>query len=145
MELPRFFLHFKPQFQSQHHMNRTLLVRFKICTTLFTSLVMNTLAKLWRHIYVFRNRRLWKDALQKQTMVAGLKVQKLSLDMPVCWNSTYKMLETATKLRVPITAICALQQWDINIRDIALNANDRSTIKELELFFAILLSPLQKL
>ncbi|KFY19337.1 hypothetical protein V493_08008 [Pseudogymnoascus sp. VKM F-4281 (FW-2241)] len=86
--------------------------------------VMNTLAKLRRHIYVFRNRRLWKDALQKQTMVAGLKVQQLSLDMPVRWNSTYKMLETASKLRVPITAICASQQWDISMRDIALNAND---------------------
>jgi hypothetical protein len=55
-------------------------------------------------------------------MVAGLKVQQLSLDMPVRWNSTYKMLEIATKLRVPITAICASQQWDISMRDIALNA-----------------------
>lgn len=107
--------------------------------------VMNTLAKLRRHIYVFRNRRLWKDALQKQTMVAGLKVQQLSLDMPVRWNSTHKMLESAIKLQVPITAICASQQWDISMRDIALNANDWSTIKELELFFVIFLRPSQKL
>lgn len=107
--------------------------------------VMNTLVKLRRHIYVFRNRRLWKEALQKQTMVAGLKVQQLSLDMPVRWNSTHKMLESAIKLQVPITAICASQQWDISMRDIALNANDWSTIKELELFFVIFLRPSQKL
>ncbi|KFZ01193.1 hypothetical protein V500_00859 [Pseudogymnoascus sp. VKM F-4518 (FW-2643)] len=44
--------------------------------------VMNTLAKLRRHIYVFYNRRAWKDALQRQTKAAGLKLQQLSLDMP---------------------------------------------------------------
>jgi hypothetical protein len=107
--------------------------------------VMNTLAKLRRHIYVFRNRRAWKDALQKQTVAAGLKVQQLSLDMPVRWNSTYSMLESAIKLRVPITAICASQQLDISMRDIALNADDWSTIQALELFFLIFLSPSQKL
>lgn len=50
---------------------------------------MNTLAKLQRHIYVFRNRRQWKDALQRQTVAAGLTICQLSLDMPVRWNSTY--------------------------------------------------------
>ncbi|KFY91815.1 hypothetical protein V500_04456, partial [Pseudogymnoascus sp. VKM F-4518 (FW-2643)] len=45
--------------------------------------VKNTLGKLRRHIYVFRNRRQWKDALQKQTIAAGLKKLQLSLDMPV--------------------------------------------------------------
>ncbi|KFZ18359.1 hypothetical protein V501_01267, partial [Pseudogymnoascus sp. VKM F-4519 (FW-2642)] len=45
--------------------------------------VKNTLSKLRRHIYVFRNRRQWKDALQKQTIAAGLKKLQLSLDMPI--------------------------------------------------------------
>jgi len=45
--------------------------------------VSNTLAKLRRHIYVFRNRRAWKDALQRQVQAAGLKLCQLSLDMPI--------------------------------------------------------------
>lgn len=73
--------------------------------------VMNTLGKLRRHIYVFRNRRQWKDALQRQTVAAGLKKLQLSLDMPVRWNSTYEMVSTVIKLQTPITAICATQQW----------------------------------
>ncbi|KFY79733.1 hypothetical protein V499_01319 [Pseudogymnoascus sp. VKM F-103] len=69
--------------------------------------VKNTLSKLRRHIYVFRNRRQWKDALQKQTIAAGLKKLQLSLDMPVRWNSTYEMVSAVIKLQTPITAICA--------------------------------------
>ena len=41
------------------------------------------LKKLRQHIYVFRNRRAWKDALQKQIKAAGQKPRQLSLDMPV--------------------------------------------------------------
>jgi hypothetical protein len=69
--------------------------------------VKNTLGKLRRHTYVFRNRRQWKDALQRQTVAAGLKKLQLSLDMPVWWNSTYEMVSTVIKLQTPITAICA--------------------------------------
>lgn len=35
--------------------------------------VKNTLGKLRRHIYIFRNRRQQKDTLQRQTVAAGLK------------------------------------------------------------------------
>ena len=45
--------------------------------------VSNTLEKLRRHIYVFRNRRGWKDALQRQVQAVGLKPRQLSLDMPI--------------------------------------------------------------
>ena len=45
--------------------------------------VLAALEKLRQHIYVFRNRRAWKDALQKQIKAAGQKPRQLSLDMPV--------------------------------------------------------------
>jgi hypothetical protein len=83
-----------------------------------------TLEKLRRHIYVFRNRRAWKDALQKQIKAAGQKLRQLSLDMPVRWNSTYYMLETAIQLRIPITAVCSTQKLDTSMKDIALTSND---------------------
>jgi hypothetical protein len=47
------------------------------------------LAKLRRHIYVFRNRRGWKDILKKQCKVANIKFQQLSLNMLVRWSLTY--------------------------------------------------------
>jgi hypothetical protein len=107
--------------------------------------VSNTLAKLRRHIYVFRNRRAWKDALQRQIQAAGLKPQQLSLDMPVRWNSTHHMLEGALKLKTPITAVCTTQQLDISMKDIALTAEDWATIKALELLFLIFLKPSRRL
>jgi hypothetical protein len=45
--------------------------------------IVTVLAKLWHHIYVFRNRRGWKDALKNQCKAAGIKVCQLTLDMPV--------------------------------------------------------------
>jgi hypothetical protein len=107
--------------------------------------IMNTLAKLRRHIYVFRNRRAWKDALQKQIQAIGLKPQQLSLDMPVRWNSTYHMLEGALKLKIPITAVCTTQQLDSSMKDIALTVEDWATIKALELLFLIFLKPSRRL
>ena len=107
--------------------------------------VSNTLEKLRRHIYVFRNRRGWKDALQRQVQAAGLKPRQLSLDMPVRWNSTHHMLEGALKLRVPITAVCTTQQLDMSMKDIALTAEDWVTIKSLELLFLIFLKPSRRL
>jgi hypothetical protein len=100
--------------------------------------VMNALAKLRRHIYVFRNRRAWKDALQRQVKAAGLKPQQLSLDMPVRWNSTHHMLDIALKLQIPITAVCTTQQLDISMKDIALTTEDWAVIKDLEQLFLIL-------
>ena len=45
--------------------------------------IVTVLAKLRRHIYVFRNRRGWKDALKNQCKAASIKVRQLTLDMPV--------------------------------------------------------------
>ncbi|KFZ18867.1 hypothetical protein V501_00969, partial [Pseudogymnoascus sp. VKM F-4519 (FW-2642)] len=107
--------------------------------------VKNTLSKLRRHIYVFRNRRQWKDALQRQTIAAGLKKLQLSLDMPVRWNSTYEMVSTAIKLQTPIAAICATQQMDMSMRDIALTPEDWNILHALQNFFYIFVKPSQKL
>ncbi|KFY94740.1 hypothetical protein V498_03750, partial [Pseudogymnoascus sp. VKM F-4517 (FW-2822)] len=107
--------------------------------------IKNTLSKLRRHIYVFRNRRQWKDALQKQTIAAGLKKLQLSLDMPVRWNSTYEMVSAVIKLQTPITAICATQQMDLSMRDIALTPEDWITLHALQNFFYIFVKPSQKL
>ncbi|KFY97750.1 hypothetical protein V500_01934 [Pseudogymnoascus sp. VKM F-4518 (FW-2643)] len=77
-----------------------------------------TLEKLRRHIYVFRNRRAWKDALQKQIKAAGQKPRQLSLDMP---------------------------KLDTSIKDIALTVNNWAIIKALELLFLVFLKPSRRL
>ncbi|KFY67389.1 hypothetical protein V496_01580 [Pseudogymnoascus sp. VKM F-4515 (FW-2607)] len=107
--------------------------------------VSTALAKLRQHIYVFRNRRAWKDALQKQIQAAGQKPRQLSLNMPVRWNSTYYMLETALKLRIPITAVCSTQKLDLSMKDISLTTDDWAIIKALERLFLVFLKPLRRL
>ena len=47
---------------------------------------MNTLAKVGRHIYVFRNRRAWKDALPKH-------YGSIYLDLDGCAGRLEIMLE----------------------------------------------------
>jgi hypothetical protein len=107
--------------------------------------IMITLAKLRRHIYVFRNRRQWSDALRRQTLAASLKPRQLTLDMLIRWNSTYHMLTTAKYLRDPITAVCATQTLDLSMREIALTLEDWVIIQGLEDLFKIFLSPSQKM
>ena len=88
------------------------------------SAVAGCLEKLRRHIYVFKDRRAWRVALQRQTTAAGLQYRKLRLDMPIRWNSTLRMLNSALALQIPITAHCASQTLDLSMRDIALTSND---------------------
>ncbi|KFY93500.1 hypothetical protein V500_03679, partial [Pseudogymnoascus sp. VKM F-4518 (FW-2643)] len=66
---------------------------------------------------------------KKQIKAAGQKPRQLSLDMPVRWNSTYYMLETALKLRIPITAVCTTQKLDPSIKDIALTITIETVTK----------------
>jgi hypothetical protein len=106
---------------------------------------MAVLAKLRRHIYVFRNRRQWKDALEKQCKAANIEFRQLSLDMPVRWSSTYHMLHLALKLQGPIIALCASQQLDPSMKDIALTAKDWETMKSLLYLFYIFIRPTEKL
>jgi hypothetical protein len=39
--------------------------------------------KLQSYIYIFRNRRIWRVALQNQYKAHGLQYRKPTLDMPV--------------------------------------------------------------
>ena len=42
--------------------------------------------------------------------------------MLVCWNSTYRMVDSALELQIPITAHCASQTLNISIKDIQLTS-----------------------
>lgn len=55
------------------------------------------------------------------------------------------MLETAIKLRIPITAVCSTQKLDISMKDIALTSNDWAIIEALERLFLIFLKPSRRL
>jgi len=103
--------------------------------------IYTALSKLQKHIYVFRNRRLWKDALQSQCIAVGIKPIQLSLNMPVRWNSTYQMLFQALKLQGPITAYCASQTLDAGMKDIVLTALDWSQLHDLLSLFQIFVRP----
>jgi hypothetical protein len=99
--------------------------------------VVNALTKLRKHIYVFRNRRAWKDALSTHATATGIKPIALSIDMPVRWNSTYYMLEHALAMEAPITALCASQTLDISMRDIIISTKEWELLHNLEDFFKI--------
>jgi hypothetical protein len=70
--------------------------------------VISTLYKLRRHIYIFRNRRVWRDALEKQCKAANITYYRLGLDMPIRWNSTYNIIKGACNLQIPITTVCTI-------------------------------------
>jgi hypothetical protein len=55
--------------------------------------VILVLYKLRCHIYIFRNQQVWRVALENQYNAANIKHQRLSLDMPIRWNSTYNMIK----------------------------------------------------
>jgi hypothetical protein len=45
--------------------------------------VVSAMSKLQRHIYVFRNRRQFRSALEQQLRAAAMKPHLLTLDMPI--------------------------------------------------------------
>ena len=72
--------------------------------------VVSALSKLRQHIYIFRNQRGFRTALEKQVRVSGIKpARMLTLNMPVRWSSTYDMINTAYIQEAPITAVCTTQ------------------------------------
>jgi hypothetical protein len=70
--------------------------------------VVSALYKLQRHVYIFRKRRAWRIALEKQCIALGITYRKPTLDMPVRWNSTYNMIKKACDLQLAIQAVCAV-------------------------------------
>jgi hypothetical protein len=107
--------------------------------------VISALYKLRRYIYIFRNRRIWRDALEKQCKAANIKYYRLSLDMPIRWNSTYNIIKAACNLQIPITAVCAVQDYDISVRAFMLTQADWLILNNIQRLFAIFVRPSQKL
>ena len=107
--------------------------------------VSDTLSKLRRHIFVFRNRRGWRDALAKQCEAQGIKARQIPLDMPVRWSSTYNMLETTLILKSAITALCASQVLDLSMKNIQLTPEDWNIPGKLRRLFAVFTKPSAKL
>lgn len=99
--------------------------------------VVNALTKLRKHIYVFRNRRGWKDSLRSHAIATGIKPVTLTIDMPVRWNSTYHMLQNALLMEAPITALCASQTLDTSMRDIQITSKEWELLHALTDFFEI--------
>jgi hypothetical protein len=65
--------------------------------------------------------------------------------MLVCWNSTYRMVDSALELQIPITAHCASQTLDISIRDIQLTGPNWLQLAELRELFLIFVRPSTKM
>lgn len=107
--------------------------------------VVSVLAKLRRHIYIFRNRRLWRIALENQCKAVGISYHKLPLDMPVRWNSTFNMIKIACSLQAPITAVCATQEFDLSVKQLMLSATDWLLLNSLLKLFIIFVHPSKKL
>ena len=108
--------------------------------------VVSALSKLRRHIYIFRNRRGFRTALEKQVRVSGIKpARMLTLDMPVRWSSTYDMINTACIQEAPITAVCATQQIDLSVCEILITQQDWAILRDLLKLFEIFVHPTKKL
>ena len=105
-----------------------------------TTVIMTALEKLRKHIYIFRNRRVWKNALKSQLIAFNIKVKVLKLDMPVHWNSTYEMLATALEQRLAINAVCITQEFDPSVKDISLSDEDCHLLESIAPFFKVFVS-----
>ena len=107
--------------------------------------VVSALYKLQRHIYIFRNRRAWRIVLEKQCTALGIIYRKLTLDMPVHWNSTYNMIKKACDLQLAIQAVCAVQDYDLSVKALELTLGDWMILKSILKLFAIFVRPSKKL
>jgi hypothetical protein len=104
-----------------------------------------SLSKLQHHIYIFRNRRQFRTALEQQLWAVSIKQRLLILDMPIWWNSTYEMLSIAYLQEALITAVCATQRIDISVQDIMLTPQDWELLQEIINLFEIFVHPSRKL
>src|SRR5271165_293846 len=86
--------------------------------------IVSALSKLWRHIYIFRNRRQFESLLELQLKASAMKPKLLTLDMLIQWNSTFNMINVACLQEIPITAVCATQTIDPSVHEIMLSQND---------------------
>jgi len=73
---------------------------------------------------MFRNCYGFRTLLERQLKISGIKPYLLTLDMPVRWNSTYKMINYIYMQEEAINAVCVSQQVDISVRSIKLTDGD---------------------
>jgi hypothetical protein len=107
--------------------------------------VVSASSKLRWRIYIFRECRGFKAALERQLQAARMKVKLLTLDMLVRWGATYNMLRLACEMEAPITAVCATQQIDLLVWSIALTHTDWALTKHLRELFSVFAHPTKKL
>jgi hypothetical protein len=107
--------------------------------------VISVLWKLRCYIYIFRRRRAWRIVLEKQCQAYRIKYQKPTLDMPICWNSTYNIIKRACNLRVPIQAVCTVQDYNLSIKALELIPGDWIILNDILKLFAIFVCPSKKL
>ena len=65
--------------------------------------------------------------------------------MPIRWNSTYNMIKRVCDLRVPIQAVCAVQDYDLSVKAIELTLSDWAILNDILKLFAIFVWPSKKL
>ena len=107
--------------------------------------VVSAFYKLRRHVYIFRNRRIWRVALQNQCKAHGIKYRKPTLDMPIRWNSTYNMIKRAFDLQKAIQSVCATQDFDLSVKALELTQGDWLILNSMLKLFAIFVRPSKKL
>src|ERR1700722_15818042 len=69
----------------------------------------------------------------------------LTLDMPVRWNSTFEMIDLACKLQIPITAVCATQNFDQSMKELILTSEDWLLLQEVVKLLNIFVRPSKRL
>ncbi|KFZ23264.1 hypothetical protein V502_02249 [Pseudogymnoascus sp. VKM F-4520 (FW-2644)] len=107
--------------------------------------VVDALTKLRKHIYVFRNRRGWRDSLRSHAIATGIKPITLTIDIPVRWNSTYHMLQNALLMEAPITALCASQTLDMSRISEKVQADGYPTLNYCVPYYLRLMDKIKKI
>ena len=65
--------------------------------------------------------------------------------MPIRWNLTYNMIKKVCDLRVPIQAVCAVQDYNISVKALELTSGDWMILNDILKLFAIFVRPSKKL
>ena len=107
--------------------------------------VISAFYKLRRHIYIFRNRRIWRVALENQCRAHTIKYRKPTLDMPIRWNSTYNMIKRACDLQKAIQSVCATQDFDLSVKALEMTQGDWLILYSMLKLFTIFVRPSKKL
>jgi hypothetical protein len=64
---------------------------------------------------------------------------------PIRWNSTYNMIKRVCDLRVPIQAVCAVQDYDLSVKAIELTPGNWMILYNILKLFTIFVQPSKKL